>query len=323
MVTASEGEIRESAAVRCHGRVRWPLHHPSGPRSGRANCNQGSGAGLAWLSGILPLGRSFGICGSSTLGGRKALRRKAGADQGIEAGGQSYPVAADRILTGMRDKPPPLRAGKDNARLAERAVSDDAATGKLSRTRPTPGQGESNAWRYERCSKALGPGTQPYRRRKPPSRPGGVWVPRELGGYYQHARQGPLFRARGRRGSGCPAPPVLSCHPPGVSCSSLAGCGEPKGRTRWTLPRGAQAQPGCEVSDARVVSNPPCRRRELFASPEPESPVSGLGRMSSRWGTPVRGTGDRRGWPPVCPERFSLTPQRCGPYRPRSGSSAR
>ena len=40
---------------------------------------------------------------------------------------------------------PPFWAGKDTARLAERAVSDDAATGKVSRTRPGPGQGESNA----------------------------------------------------------------------------------------------------------------------------------------------------------------------------------
>jgi len=37
---------------------------------------------------------------------------------------------------------PPFRAGKDSARLAQRAVSDDAATGKLSRKRTTPGQGK-------------------------------------------------------------------------------------------------------------------------------------------------------------------------------------
>ena len=38
--------------------------------------------------------------------------------------------------------------------------------------------------------------------------------------------------------------PVLSCHRPGVSCSSLAECGESKDRTRWILPLGAQAQAG-------------------------------------------------------------------------------
>jgi len=55
---------------------------------------------------------------------------------------------------------PPFRAGKDSAQLAERAVSDDAATGKFSLTRPTPGQG-----------KAAQQGTRPRnRRRKPPSR---------------------------------------------------------------------------------------------------------------------------------------------------------
>jgi len=48
-------------------------------------------------------------------------------------------------LTGMRDKPRRSGRGRIAARLAQRAVSDDAATRKLSRTRPTPGQGESNA----------------------------------------------------------------------------------------------------------------------------------------------------------------------------------
>jgi len=113
----------------------------------------------------------------------------------------------------------PFRAGKDSAWPAERAVSDDAATGNLSRTRPTPGQGESNAC-GDTSSAARHSAQEPSRtrRRKPPSRNLRAFRPERM------SRSSPEVRAvcrSARRIGACPSPPAA--FPRAMGFAGIAG----------------------------------------------------------------------------------------------------